>query len=220
MANCKLSLQNYNRSVHAARILGVDPLVAHSIVEIASSSIASVMMPSLVRKVAVQTIMSGGLASLRLLRKSGGPTDFVVRRLKEYVSGNEVGSGKGLPLIFPAEDLLFSYTHGALIQPKNNKFDKESSTHHDHVSDVLKIGKRIPHCWLKVKGNSGVSVNDYFISTVSLPRLMQLSMGSGGTVTSLKTSIFPSLVLITSSSTESQEWVRTISQWLISSYGK
>lgn len=135
-ANTVLSLHNYEKSVTAARNLGVDPTLAKLAVETASSSLATRMLPQAVRKFAVQNTLKIGLSSLSWLGIDGHPLgEFRVNALKKLVS-----EGRSLPLIFPKEDLDFEYTNGAFVRNSRN----------DELPFSLRVGARAPHCWFTI----------------------------------------------------------------------
>lgn len=152
-----LSMENYEKSASAARVLGVDPNLAKLAVKVATSFPSGGLIPMSVRSAALKAALSTGLSTLKWLGQPGNPLgDVRVNALQSLVQ-----RGKSLPLVFPKEDIDFAYATGALVNAnpmtppsssKNRGSSSSSSPSSGYTPPELRVGTRIPHCWLGIEG--------------------------------------------------------------------
>ena len=148
------ALDNYGKTLDAARAAGADPGLAHLLVSSTSSVGAALRLPLGLQRRVVQ----GGLSlGLRVLYSGGaGSAGERLRRLHER--------GGMLELIYPSEDIDCSY--GSAGGGVGGVFRSSSQ-----LVTVLREGARVPHVWLQVLGGEG-GASASMVSTVQLPALL------------------------------------------------
>ena len=179
-----LSVKNYEKSAKTARLLGVDPILA----KLAVKAGESLPLPSSLRTSAVKTALKTGLSTLKWLGEPGNPLgDVRVRALQ-----SQVQRGESLPLVFPSEDIDFEYNAGALVSAVEKVNSSDSSNIHFSASSSssssssstssamytpprLRVGARIPHCWLGVERCGGPGTQP-LISTLDIAAWIDSSL--------------------------------------------
>lgn len=151
-SNTELSVHNYYKSAKAAALLGVDPSLARAVVDACRLPV----VPTFLRGIAVKQALNFGLSFLKMVKIPGSFIgDMRVKALKDFVA-----RGESLPLIFPGDDLGFSYGS------KNQSRDLNEIT----------IGCRVPHRWFALRndeGNPATSANKIIaVSSLDIPSLI------------------------------------------------
>uniref|UniRef100_A0A7N0ZZ29 FAD-binding domain-containing protein n=1 Tax=Kalanchoe fedtschenkoi TaxID=63787 RepID=A0A7N0ZZ29_KALFE len=141
--NTQLSVQNFRAAMEVPAALGLDPVIANSVHQAFTSGIGSVL-PSGIQRALLDGIFSIGRAQLSesFLNKHNPLGALRLRKLK-----NIFEEGKSLQLQFPAEDLGFRYTEGALISDGDSSssvMEPPTGRRRDYVP-CAKPGSRLPH---------------------------------------------------------------------------
>lgn len=148
-------MYNYKKTAKVATALGVSPTIADGIIACTQSL---PFVPDDVKKRAVNTILSTGLSSLRILRgDSFSSVDPRVATLQRYVE-----EGRTLPLIYPQHDIAYSYNILAesVENPPAMKFNV-------YTGACFEVGSRVPHVWLQVCDSH------YVVSSIALGDALQ-----------------------------------------------
>ena len=153
--NTSLSLKNYEKSALVARTLGVDPFLAYILI---SSSISSFnplkyILNFDIQKNIINNIFKTGLYQLKWLKNW---ELNILGKSRIIKLQNIINSGESLPLLFPKEDVLFSYLTKNLNDNKNI----------NHNNSEIQVGSRIPHCWFLSKNSKTI------ISSGDLPAIV------------------------------------------------
>ena len=178
-ANTALSLRNYEKSATTARALGLDPYLAKAAVRAAAASLgtpaAAAAAPwrsaavAAAVKAGVNAVLDAGLATLAGLDKPS-TWDARVALLRR-----QVATGRSLPLIFPQEDIGFTYPMGGKQPPASSSSSLPFSS-----PMKLRAGARVPHCWFVVDTQEVSRATDAptdaptVVSSVTLPALVRL----------------------------------------------
>lgn len=151
--NTELSLRNFQRSADAAAALGLDPALAKLALNLSDNSITNTLLPFAVRKQTFLTAVGAGLSSMYALKNwRNNPYG----RLRVNALQKLVKEKKTLPLIFPEEDVHFTYGDG---------------------KDIV-VGRRVDHTWLMLHShNSEDDDNNLIVSTVDLPGIVLQLLG-------------------------------------------
>jgi hypothetical protein len=131
-------MRNYEKSASVARMLGVDPALAKIAINTAKSSFSS-LLPLAMRKIAINGILDAGLSTLALLSKPG----YILGDVRVRLVQRMVNRKESLPLLFPKEDIDFDYRASI---PSNH--DAKSFNEASFTRPLLRVGGRVPHCWL------------------------------------------------------------------------
>jgi 2-polyprenyl-6-methoxyphenol hydroxylase-like FAD-dependent oxidoreductase len=151
LENTKFSLGNYEKTAKTAACLGVDPFYANIALNATNNPLLNSFTPYSVRRQLFQKALTIGLSPLALLGSS------VLNPYRQYRFTSlqqRLKDNKSLGLVFPKEDLEFSYP-----LPLNSS----------HIAPAVYkdfVGKRLPHYWLYN------SVDRHFLSTIDLPHYL------------------------------------------------
>ncbi|XP_024524875.1 uncharacterized protein LOC9654414 [Selaginella moellendorffii] len=143
-ANTALSVENFKAAMSIPSALGLDPSYARMVHETINSTVGSILPKSLQSQV-LDGIFSVGRAQVAsvFLNRYNPVAQARISHVKKILE-----QGKSLQLQFPAEDLLFRYTNGALV-PEDNV--EESSRERQREYVPLSVpGVRLPHMKIKV----------------------------------------------------------------------
>ena len=138
-------MRNYEKSASVARMLGVDPALAKIAINTAKSSFSS-FLPLSMRKIAINGILDAGLSTLALLSKPG----YILGDVRVKLVQRMVNRKESLPLLFPTEDIDFDYR--ASVPLKHGNGNEAAFTR-----PLLRVGGRVPHCWLLLAPPSSFS---------------------------------------------------------------
>ncbi|CAM8880765.1 unnamed protein product [Rhodiola kirilowii] len=141
--NTQLSVQNFRAAMEVPAALGLDPVIANSVHQAFNSGIGSVL-PSGIQRALLEGIFAIGRAQLSesLLNKHNPIGAHRLDKLKVIFE-----EGKSLQLQFPAEDLGFRYTEGALIPDEGSSssfMEPPTGRRRDYVP-TAEPGSRLPH---------------------------------------------------------------------------
>ncbi|KAL9246560.1 hypothetical protein vseg_020078 [Gypsophila vaccaria] len=166
--NTALSVENFKAAMEVPAALGLDPTIANSVHRIITDGLGSVL-PSGLQRVVLDGIFSIGRAQLSqtILNEKNPIGSSRLARLKRIFE-----EGKSLQLQFPAEDLGFRYSEGALVSDRHVIRDAErapTGRRRDYVPSS-EPGSRLPHMMLRPLS----SVNDEVRSTLDLVSVNKL----------------------------------------------
>jgi hypothetical protein len=148
--NTSLSMKNYAKASNAAAALGVNPYYAHKAIELLSSNrLITSLIPSSIRQKSVKFGLGLGLQTLSTLKSSNflfglRQKDFRIQSLENLAKNKQI-----LPLIYPDDDLGFTYKDGVVLTDSVHR-NIPDEMHNLSKSSVLEVGRRIPHCWFEV----------------------------------------------------------------------
>ncbi len=150
--NTTFSLKNYDNTAQTAAALGVDPKYADIALATVNNSVSNKLLPFFLQKQLFLNSLQTGLIPLSLLEKpkSNPYGQYRVQAIQKIVQEK-----RSLGLIFPQEDLDFSYP---IHRPQG--LDNQWSVF---------IGRRLAHYWLFAVQENGGSVP---VSTTDLPQLI------------------------------------------------
>lgn len=146
-------MKNYDNTAQTAAALGVDPKYADIALATVSNSVSNKLLPFFLQKQLFLKSLQTGLIPLSLLEKpkSNPYGQYRVQAIQKIVQEK-----RSLGLIFPKEDLDFSYPNHRRQGPDNQW--------------SVFIGRRLPHYWLfAVNEDRNGSVP---VSTTDLPQLI------------------------------------------------
>lgn len=130
--NAALSVRNYERTLDAARTLGLDARAATLARTVLSRA------PKDLAKTIYETAWSAALSPLSLLRNDDPSTSWagsaMARRFRSLLR-----RGRGLPLVFPRYEL--GYRYGGEGHDEDDDDDDAAP-----LRAVLDVGHRLPHC--------------------------------------------------------------------------
>jgi hypothetical protein len=152
-----LSIKNFKKTQAASTALGLDPDVAKLMLKVGQS------LPSMVGKPAFLSAISVGLQSLSWLDSN---STSILSRIRIEALRKLSKEGKTLSLIYPQEDLQYTYI---TTRPSNGAINN---------TEWIK-GRRIPHCWLLI--TSSDRGREVIASTVDIPALAQRLCNSRST---------------------------------------
>ncbi|KAL6551243.1 hypothetical protein OROMI_021731 [Orobanche minor] len=161
--NTALSVKNFKAAMAVPTALGLNPSIANSVHRTINDTLGSIL-PSYLQRVILDGIFSIGRMQVSdsLLNENNPLGSSRLLKLKQVID-----EGKSLQLQFPAEDLGFRYSKGALVP----EYDSSSSTQETptgHWRDYIPSsvpGSRLPH--MKIQLLSSLSTEDVF-STLDL----------------------------------------------------
>ncbi|XP_051152894.1 uncharacterized protein LOC127266621 [Andrographis paniculata] len=141
--NTTLSVKNFKAAIAVPAALGLDPSIANSVHRSLNGTLGSIL-PSGVQKTILDGIFSIGRLQLsNSLLNENNPLGFSrlskLRRIFE--------EGKSLQLQFPAEDLGFRYSKGALVPDNNSSLGAQefpTGRRREYVPSSVP-GSRLPH---------------------------------------------------------------------------
>jgi hypothetical protein len=167
LENTSLSLRNYQKTIKAAKMLGLDADLAQVTIT------AAKYLPS--SKLAFDLALKLGMQPLKLLARLGSwYGDQLVKSLRSYV---EVRT-ESLPLLFPAEDIGFTYQNGVKAT---------------YAPTSVDLGRRLPHAWLEILAEGKQEI----ISTLDLPQYFSSSSSYPG----------PPRILVLASDAQVDRWI-------------
>lgn len=135
MSNAALSVRNYERSLNAARALGLDAEHPKYVIGAMTTSPFS-FMPMSARKKAFQSLVKTAMLPLGALEDSESfYGNFLARRLQIALDRQE-----GLPLLFPKFELGFTYCNDEDRSGATLSSDDDLSSY----ENMLRIGHRFP----------------------------------------------------------------------------
>ncbi|KAK1290006.1 hypothetical protein QJS10_CPB18g00484 [Acorus calamus] len=163
--NTELSVKNFYAAMSVPAALGLDPTVANTVHRAVNSSIGSIL-PSGLQKVILEGIFALGRVQVSpsLLNENNPLGSSRLAKLRGIFE-----EGKSLQLQFPAEDLGFRYSEGALAPDAiktDEKTAKASPTgrKRDYIPSA-KPGSRLPHMYMKDLNSSS---DQDMVSTLDL----------------------------------------------------
>lgn len=141
MANTSFSIKNFDKSSAASAALGLDRDMAALALSTANSSLSQATVPFTLRKQGFLLAIQAGLSSLSLLSNWNNNLygKMRVKALQDLVAGNQ-----SLPLIFPKEDLGFTYSTATA------EAVEQVPTLRSHWWRYVLVGQRMPHYWLRL----------------------------------------------------------------------
>ncbi|KAK6160359.1 hypothetical protein DH2020_003740 [Rehmannia glutinosa] len=161
--NTALSVENFKAAMAVPAALGLDPNIANSVHRTINDTFGSIL-PSDLQRTILDGIFSIGRMQLSdsLLNENNPLGSSRLSKLKQIFE-----EGKSLQLQFPAEDLGFRYSEGALVSDGDSSSsarERPTGRRRDYVpsSDP---GSRLPH--MKIQLLSAFSSKDAF-STLDL----------------------------------------------------
>ncbi|EYU25930.1 hypothetical protein ABFS82_11G068200 [Erythranthe guttata] len=141
--NTELSVQNFKAAMEVPAALGLDPSIANSVHRTINGTFGS-FLPSNLQRVVLDGIFSIGRLQLSdsLLNENNPIGSSRLSKLRQIFD-----QGKSLQLQFPAEDLGFRYSKGALVSEGDSSWTPQETPtgrRRDYVpsSDP---GSRLPH---------------------------------------------------------------------------
>ncbi|CAM9420896.1 unnamed protein product, partial [Discosporangium mesarthrocarpum] len=171
--NCALSVHNYRRSLRVAKTLGVDPDLAKSPTLMQVRILlkkGTVTQQPLALALGASTgtntfeaALQFGRSHLKSLKQPGDL--YAEARLRSLYRLLEAGGG--LPLLFPAHDIGFSYERGAIVEAPTASISRARRKQDLGEFTPLLTGGRMPHFLLSLAAADG-SIPVLF-STVDLP---------------------------------------------------
>ncbi|GMI61419.1 hypothetical protein ScalyP_jg2938 [Parmales sp. scaly parma] len=157
-----LSVRNYERTLDISKTIGLNAEYPKTLVNLSASS----SLPLSLKQKSFQFLVDAAMAPLgaldsskALARASAIPLNLVKKRFSKIL---ESQGNLGLPLLFPKYELGAAYTHEA---PFHHYNESSTTSDTDDYLPFLKVGHRIPHCFL-----SGV----HSFSTVGLSARLSL----------------------------------------------
>ncbi|XP_057766922.1 uncharacterized protein LOC130987413 [Salvia miltiorrhiza] len=150
--NTALSVENFKAAMAVPAALGLDPSIATSVHRTINENLGSIL-PSDLQRAILNGIFSIGRMQLSgsILNENNPLGSSRLSKLRQIFEG-----GKSLQLQFPAEDLGFRYSTGALVSDGDsfsNAQEKPTGRRRDYVpsSDP---GSRLPHMNIQLLSNS------------------------------------------------------------------
>ncbi|KAL0336004.1 UNVERIFIED_CONTAM: putative polyketide hydroxylase [Sesamum radiatum] len=146
--NTALSVQNFKAAMAVPAALGLDPRIANSVHRAINHTFGSIL-PSGVQRTILDGIFSIGRMQLSnsLLNENNPLGSSRLSRLRQIFE-----EGKSLQLQFPAEDLGFRYSEGALVSDGDSLSGAPQETptgrRRDYIPS-LDPGSRLPHMQIR-----------------------------------------------------------------------
>jgi 2-polyprenyl-6-methoxyphenol hydroxylase-like FAD-dependent oxidoreductase len=154
-ANAKLSLQNYLLTLRIPRAIGLNIVTVNGLIRFISHWPDLFMLKRLLFRGAMRL----GLKQIEWLKFNSPITRRRQRAIHKIFSD---AKRQTLQLLFPGQDLGFTYTNGWLFGQSMNETESLDPL---VFKPLLVIGGRMPHFWL-------IDVRGRRISTLDLPRRM------------------------------------------------
>lgn len=86
--------------------------------------------------------------------------EFRIKALERFLKARQNSSdyiGGGLPLLYPKFDIGFTYS----------EYLKENNFHNYHFENDIRIGGRLPHCWLQISfGNQSRIISSVYLHSL------------------------------------------------------
>ncbi|XP_022966729.1 uncharacterized protein LOC111466353 isoform X1 [Cucurbita maxima] len=159
LLNTALSVKNFKAAMEVPAALGLDPKIANSVHQAVNHGLGSVLSSSLQRTVLDGIFKIGRLQLSDTLLNEKNPVGS--SRLAKL--SHIFDEGKSLQLQFPAEDLGFRYSEGALIPDNNQLGGREEPTgRRRRYIPSADPGSKLPH--MNVRALASMEV----ISTLDL----------------------------------------------------
>jgi len=138
-SNAALSVRNYQRVLNVMRACYLDD--RHPALLIKALDATASFVPLQVRRQTFRTMLQTALSPLSQLQTS--PNGIYSRTVKENLR-ELLGSGQGLPLLFPRNEIDFSYDESASLDGEDNETDHWSR---DSVASFPRLapGMLFPH---------------------------------------------------------------------------
>ena len=139
--NAALSVRNYRRVLNVMRSCYLDD--RHPALLIQALNATASFVPLKIRRNTFRALLRTALSPLSQLQTS--PNGIYARKIKANLR-SLLGSGQGLPLLFPKHELDFSYRHES-IKDEGEKVNAEEDWSKDSVasSPRLAVGALFPH---------------------------------------------------------------------------
>ncbi|KAK4788724.1 hypothetical protein SAY86_020043 [Trapa natans] len=155
--NTALSLKNFRAAMSVPSALGLDPKIANSVHRVVN------VLPHGIQKTILDGIFYIGRMQLSefLLNESNPLGSSRLEKLNQIFN-----EGRSLQLQFPAEDLGFRYSDGAIVPDRRGPAPLESPTgrRRDYIPSA-DPGSRLPHMNVRILSNSS---KEDIISTLDL----------------------------------------------------
>ncbi|KAJ4798841.1 3-(3-hydroxy-phenyl)propionate/3-hydroxycinnamic acid hydroxylase [Rhynchospora pubera] len=149
ISNTNLSVENFKAAMSVPSALGLDPTVANSVHRAINTGLGSII-PKNMQKAVLEGIFSIGRAQLSdyVLNEKNPVGVMRLEKLKRIFA-----EGKSLQLQFPAHDLGFCYTEGALVADTSENTQNCNRAGSGRVSREYiptgRPGSRLPHMHVK-----------------------------------------------------------------------
>lgn len=166
-ANTALSVENFKAAMSIPAALGLDPSNARFVHRQINEGVGS-LFPRRVQQTLLETIFALGRTQVApyILNAYNPFGSFRLRKLKRMLD-----EGQSLQLQFPAEDLGFRYSSGALVrstQTQEDMGEHHRSSRRNDYKPACRPGTRLPHLNITVIRRDTEKSGKVVISTLDL----------------------------------------------------
>ena len=148
MDNAALSVRNYERTLNIARSMGLDANYSSIAIQALESSPFN-KLPFSVRKNLFHNMVKLAMLPLAKVEKDGFIQSFIARKIQGILDRCE-----GLPLLFPAFELGFSYKN-SIGQRLCLGIESDNAQYENKLAE----GYRLPHCEISLITQSSSTAN-------------------------------------------------------------
>eukprot|EP00250_Pteridium_aquilinum_P000259 c10286_g1_i1 orf=2-1816(-) len=166
-ANTALSVKNFKAAMSIPSVLGLDPLNARFVHQQVNEGIGS-LLPRQVQQTLLESIFALGRAQVApfILNAYNPIGASRLQKLKRMLN-----EGQSLQLQFPAEDLGFRYSTGALVESNTTQEEKREQhvpSKRNDYKPACRPGNRLPHMNIAVLKEDYGKSDKIAISTLDL----------------------------------------------------